>query len=146
METLRSRATIAVLWIVSAVAMSAHMILLSFDPTAMKKAAGSAGTAGSGDWVFVALFWLAPLWMAFAAMTMKGSIGRWVNLIAAAAVTILNIWHFFICGLPLLEGGPFEKPTAHHVLLVGSTVVATALIFCYAWRRPKQEFEKKAIA
>jgi hypothetical protein len=139
METLRWKTRIAVLWILAAVAMSAHMILLSADPDAMKKMAEGAATAGRGEWVFISLFWLVPLWLAFVTMTMNGSANRWVNFVVATIFTILNIWHFFICGVPILKGGPFAEPTAHHILLVGSTAVATALIAWYAWKWPKQQ-------
>ena len=139
METLRWKTRIAVLWILAAVAMSAHMILMSFDPAAMKKVAEWAVTAGHGEWVFVALFWLVPLWLAFVAVTMKDSANRWVNFVGAMIFTILSVWHFFICAVPLLQGGPFTEPIAHHILLVGSTVVATALIARYAWKWPASE-------
>jgi len=39
----------------------------------------------------------------------------------------------------LLKGGPYAVPSAHHILLVGSSAVATALIAWYAWNWPKQE-------
>jgi len=139
METLGLKTRIAVLWVLMAVATSAHLILVALDPTAMKKMAEWAATAGPGEWVFTALFWLVPLWLAFVTMTVKGSSNRWANFVVAIIFTILNIWHFFICGLPLLKGGPLAEPTAHHILLVGSTVVATALIVWYAWKWPKQE-------
>ena len=139
METLRWKTRIAVLWILAAVAMSAHMILISSDPDAMKKLAAWAATAGRGEWVFIALFWLVPLWLAFVAVTMKDSANRWVNFVVAVLFTLLGIWHFFICGVPLLKGGPFAEPSAHHMLLVGSTVVATGLIAWYAWKWPKHE-------
>jgi hypothetical protein len=85
------------------------------------------------------MFWLVPLWMAFVALTMKDSAGRWVNFVVAVIFTVLGIWHFFICGVPLLKGGPFARPMPHHILSVGSTVVATLLIAWYAWKWPKQE-------
>ncbi len=139
MESLIRQTKIAVLWILAAVAMSAHMILLVLDPTALKKAGEWALTAEQGEWVFTAVFWLVPLWMAFVVMAMKGPANRWVNFAVAIAFTGVNIWHFFVCGVPLLKGGPFAEPMAHHILLVGSTVVATALIAWFAWTWPRQE-------
>lgn len=138
METLGWKTRIAVLWILSAVAMSAHMILISFDPAAMKKATEWAPTAGTGEWTFLALFWLVPLWLAFMAVTLKDSANRWVNFVMAVLCTLLNTWHFFICGVPLLAGGPFVQTTPHHALLVGSALVATLLIAWYAWKWPRQ--------
>jgi hypothetical protein len=146
METLQCRMRIATLWVLSAVAMSAHMILMSLDPVPMRKTAEWAAAAGPGDWMSVAVFWLVPLWMAFAATAMKDSVNRRINLVVAAALTILNAYHFVICGVPLMAGGPYERPTAHHALLVGSTVAATALIFFYAWKWPRPEVREKGAA
>jgi hypothetical protein len=139
LETLKWKARIAVLGIIAAVAMSAHMILMMLDPAAMKLSNEWAATATQSDWVMMTLFWLGPLWLAFLAMTLKSPADRWVTFFAATVLTILNVWHFFICAVPLLKGGPYAQPTAHHILLVGSSAVATALIAWYAWSRPKQQ-------
>ena len=139
METLRWKVRIALLGIIAAVSMSAHMILITFDAAAVKSANEWAASAGQADWVVTTLFWLGPLWLAFVVMTLQGKSGRWVTLVAATLLTILNVWHFFICAVPLLPGGPYPHPTAHHILLVGSSVVATALIVWYAWNWPKQD-------
>ena len=139
METLRWKARIAVLGIIAAVSMSAHMILIMLDPAAMKLASAWAASAGQADWVMMTLFWLGPLWLAFVAMTLRGPAARWVTFVAASLLTILNLWHFFICAVPLLKGGPYVEPTTHHILLVGSSAVAMALIAWYAWGWPRNE-------
>ncbi len=139
METLKWKTKIAVLGIIAAVAMSAHMILMMLDPAAMKLVNEWAARSVRADWVMLALFWLGPLWLAFLAMTLKGPADRWVTFAVATALTILNLWHFFICGVPLLKGGPYANATPHHVLLLGSSAVATALMAWYGWNRPKQE-------
>ena len=138
METLRWKTRIALLWVIAAVGMSAHMDLIAVDPAAMKVAAEWAATARPVAWVFMSLFWLVPLWMAFVAMTARGSSNRRANFIVGIVFTILNIWHFFMCGVPIFQRG-LAEPTAHHILLVGSTVGATALIAWYAWKWPRQE-------
>jgi len=139
METLRYETKIAVLWVVMAVCISAHSIMVAADPTAMERMAEEAAAMGPGMWLFLALFWLVPLWMAFVTMAVKGSCNRWANFVLGIIFTILNIFHFFECGVPLTQTGPLTEPTAQHILLVGSTVVATALIAWYAWKWPKQE-------
>ncbi len=135
MQTLLIQTRIAALWIVAAVAMSAHMILMCFDPAVMNKVAAGA-ISGPGAWVLLALFWLVPLWMAFLAVTLRFPANRVINCVAGVIFTMVGIWHFFICGVPLLPGGPFTEATPHHVLLVGSSAVATALAAWYAWRCP----------
>jgi len=139
MESLRWQTRIAVLWISGAVAMSAHMILMILDPAALQKAAQWAVTAGTADWISTAVFWLVPLWMAFVSVSTRMPANRWVNVVAGMLLTLLNIYHFFVCGVPLLEGGPYTEPTTQHVLLVGSTVVATGLVTWFAWTWPQQE-------
>lgn len=139
MQTLLLKTRIAVLWIVAAVAMSAHMILMSFDPAAMKKAASWSVTAAQSEWVFLALFWFVPLWLAFLAVTLRDPVNRWVNCAMAVILTLVGLWHFFICGVPVFKGGPFTEAVPHHVMLVGSSAAATALIAWYAWKWPRPE-------
>ena len=130
METLRWKARIAVLWVLMAVAMSAHSTFAFMDPGAMEKLTEELAAAGPGMMIFMALFWLVPLWLAFMSLTVKGSANRWVNFILGIIFTILNLWHFIEHLAP---------PSPTQILIVGSTVVATALIAWYAWKWPKQE-------
>jgi hypothetical protein len=135
-EALELNVKLAVLGIIAAVSMSAHMILLMFDPVAMKLAGEWSAAAPQAAWVMMTLFWLGPLWLAFAALVLKDPALRWGGFIAAALLALLSLWHFFICAVPLFKGGPYPVPTPQHILLVGSSAVATALMAWYAWRRP----------
>ena len=139
METLRWRIRIVVLWVIAAEAYSAHMIMVTIDPVSMKKMLEWGATIDAGGWVFGAIYWLIPLWLAFVTITVKGSSNRWANFVLGIIATLLNIYHFFMCGVPLVQPVLFSEPTAHHILLLGSAVVATALITWYAWKWPKQE-------
>jgi hypothetical protein len=67
--------------------------------------------------------------MAFLSVTLKDLVNRRVNLIVGTIFTILNIFH-------LIEH--LAQPSAHQLLIIGSTVVVTALVFWYAWKWPKQ--------
>jgi uncharacterized membrane protein HdeD (DUF308 family) len=98
-------------------------------------------TIEAGGWLFGAIYWLIPICMAFVTISVKGSSNRWANLVLGIIGTLLGIYHFFMCGVPLsfIPPGPLAEPTAHHILLLGSAVVATALITWYAWKWPKQE-------
>ena len=123
---------IAMLWILMAVAMSAHTILMFMEP-------GIIGQIESGD-IFegmdpaqsmfvVSLFWIIPLWMAFLSVALKGVINRWTNIIVGAVVTIINIWHI-------------TQPCCimvHQKLIVLSTIIAAALVVWYAWKMPKEK-------
>ena len=155
METLGWKARIVVLWVIAAEAMSAHMIMVTIDPVAMTKMLEWGATINAATistqwgatinvgWIFGAIYWLIPLWMAFVTITVKGSSNRWANFVLGIIMTILGIYHFFMCGVPLpfapFAPSPLTEPTAHHILLVGSSLVATALITWYAWKWPKQE-------
>jgi hypothetical protein len=73
-----------------------------------------------------------PLMMAFLSVTLKDSAKRKTNMIMGAVFTVLNIFR-------LTEHLTTAPPTAHQLLIIGSTVVATALIVWYAWQWPKQQ-------
>ena len=130
MEILRWKTRIAVLWVFMAVAMSAHALLAALDCPEMQKIISGVEAMGAGMLLFMALFWLVPLWLAFVSMTLKDSANRWVNIILGIIFTVLNIGH-------LIEH--LAEPTVHQILIVGSTVVVTALVAWYAWKWPKQE-------
>jgi len=139
METLRWKTRIVVLWFISAEAFSAHMIMVTIDPVSMKKMLAWGATIDAGGWLFAAIYWLIPFWLAFVTITVKGSSNRWANFILGIVATLLNIYHFFMCGVPLVQPILLSEPTAHHALLLGTAVVATVLITWYAWKWPKQE-------
>ena len=138
METLGWRTRIVVLWFISAEAYSAHMIMVTIDPLSMKRMLAWGAMIDAGGWLIGAIYWLIPFWLAFVTITVKGSSNRWANLILGIIATLLNIYHFFMCGVPIVQPVLFSEPTAHHALLLGTAVVATALITWYAWKWPKQ--------
>jgi hypothetical protein len=127
---------IIVLWVIAAEAMSAHMIMVTIDPVADKRMLEWGATINAAGWLFGAIWWLIPLWMLFVTITVKGSLNRWANFVLGIIGTLLNIYHFFMCGVPLIQPVLFAEPTAHHILLLGSAVVATALVTWYAWKWP----------
>lgn len=128
MEILRWKTRIAVLWVFMAVAMSAHSIVYFLEPGAIAEI--EAMQLGAGMILFMALFWWVPLVMAVLSLTLKDSANRWANFVLGIVFTILNIVH-------LTEH--FAPPSAHQILIIGSTVVVTGLIAWFAWRWPKQQ-------
>jgi len=131
MEILRWKTRIAVLWLFMAVAMSVHSIVGLMQPGMIEEIMSGeieGGELGPGMLVFMALFWLVPLWLAFVSMTLKDSCNRWVNFVLGIIFTLLNIWHFI-----------GHLASTVQILIIGSTVVVTALIAWYAWKWPKQE-------
>jgi len=131
MEVLRWKTRIAILWVFMAVAMSTHSIMGFMEPGRIEdimtgEIEGMALT--TGRLIFMILFWLIPLWMAFVTMTLKGKSNRWVNFVLGIVFTLLNIWHFI---------EHLASPV--QMLIVGSTVAVAVLIAWYAWKWPKQE-------
>ena len=131
MEILRWKTRIAVLWLFMAVAMSTHGIMGFMEPGMIEEVMtgeveGMALSAGM--LIFMALFSLIPLWMAFVTITLKGTSNRWTNFVLGILFTLLNIWHFI---------GHLASPV--QIVIIGSTVAVTVLIAWYAWKWPKQE-------
>ncbi len=136
METMALKTRIALLWVLMVVADLAHSVLVAWEPGGQERMISRLEVMGAGGLLFEAFFSLIPLWMAFVTMAVRDPWNRWSNLLFGIAFTALNIFHFFLCGVPLIQGGPVSGPTAHHILLVGSTVVSTGLITWYAWKWP----------
>ena len=130
METLRWKTRIAVLWVFGAVAMSAHSLFVFMNPALMKEMMAELEAGGPGMLVYMSLFWLVPLWLAFLSMTLKDSCNRWTNFILGIIFTILSIVHLF---------QPCVGTQVHQWLIAVSMVVVAALIAWYAWKWPKQE-------
>jgi len=128
MGILQWKIRISVLWIFMAVAMSAHGVLAFMEPGAMEQIGEMQTSAGM--FLFMALFWWVPLVMAVLSLTLKDLANRWTNIILGIVFTALNIFH-------LIEH--LADPSAHQILIIGSTVVVTALIFWHALKWPKQE-------
>ena len=120
---------LSVLWIIQGVAM--YRCTAYFESGVIEKIT-------AGEWaviqtpealLIITLEWLIPLFMAFLVLTLKDSINRWTNIILGIVFTVLNIYHVILhftekCG----------EPAVHQLLIVGSTVVVTALIAWYAWK------------
>ena len=128
MEILTWKIRISVLWIFMAVAMSAHSVLYFMEPGAIGEIEGMQ--LGEGMLFFMAIFWWVPLVMAVLSLILKDSANRWANFVLGIVFTVLNIVHLITEHL--------AQPSAHQLLIIGSTVVVTGLIAWFAWRWPKQ--------
>ena len=140
MELLGWKLRIVVLWFIAAEANSAHMIMVTIDPVSEKLMLDWGTTIPAAGWLFGAIYWLIPLWMALVTITVKGSPNRWSNFVLGIIGTLLCIYHFFMCGVPLsfIPPGPVAGPTVYHSLLLATAVVASVLIVWFAWKWPKQ--------
>ncbi len=75
--------------------------------------------------LFSAILMLVPLVMAFLSMTLKGSMNRWVNIIAGSVFAALWFVGVVDAVLSAYWGG---------ALMTLSAVVASLLIVWYAWK------------
>ena len=70
---------LAVLWILIAVAMSAHSVFAFMEEGMIEQLLTGVIDGmelSPGMFLFMALFWLVPLWMAFLSVTLKDQINR----------------------------------------------------------------------
>ncbi len=133
MENIILKMRIAVLWIFMAVAMSAHSAFSFMDREVVEEMWDME--MGQGMLIFMALFYIIPLVMAFLTLTLKDKHNRWANIIVGGVFTFLNIFH--------LGEHIIVEPSAVQILIIGSTPVVTALVVWYAWKWPQEE-EKEA--
>ena len=139
MEILRWKTRIAVLWLFTAVAMSAHMVLSVFEPGVIELITAGKMQLDEPAFIFSALFaWLIPLAMAYLSLTLQDFANRWANIILGIVVTVVNISHLLFEQLAQ-PSAHMAQPSVHQLLLNASTVVVTALIAWHAWRWPKKE-------
>src|SRR5512135_266654 len=102
MATLGWQVRIIALWLISAEAYGAHMIMVTIDPVPMQKMMAWGAEIDAGGWVFGAIYWLIPFWLIFTTILAKGRSSRWPNIIFGVVATLLNIFHFFMCGVPIV--------------------------------------------
>ena len=126
---------IAVLWIFMAVAMSAHMELSLLEPGVIEQIASTQ--IDEGMFLFMALFWLIPLTMAFLSVTLKDVANRRANISVGVVAVALNFFHS-LYELVVQPSIHMVQPSLHQLLIDGSTIVVTALIVWYAWKWPRQ--------
>jgi len=133
MDNLTLKIRIAVLWLFYAVVMSAHLALSIFEPGVIQLITSGKMQISEEVFLFMALFWLIPLTMAFMSVTLKDSANRWANIILGIVFTVVNIFHmsFEQLAQPSIH---MAQPSIHQLLINGSTVVVTALIVWYAYK------------
>lgn len=127
MQDLTLKIRVSLLWLFMAVAMSAHSVLAFMEPGAIEEIGEMA--MGPGMMLFMALFWWVPLAIAVLTFILRNSANRWTNIVLGIIFTILNIYH-------LVEH--VADPSAHQILIIASTVVATALVVWFAFKLPRE--------
>ena len=129
MEILNFKIKISVLWIFMAVAVSAHGIMGMMEPDLIEQLISGEMQVGPAMSVFMALFWLIPLIMAYLSLSLKDGANRWSNMILGIIFVVLNVYHFI---------EHLAQPSVHQILIIGSTVVVAVLIFWHALKWPRK--------
>jgi hypothetical protein len=123
---------ISVLWIFLAAANSIHyLLMLVFEPSILQKSLSEETTSATKRLAIAEVFgsWLIPLSMAFLSVTLGDLANRDLNMVLGGFYILLSIFHIARCPMVHI----FNKPSVPQVLVVGSTILVTALIFWYAW-------------
>lgn len=133
-ELLAWKLRITTLWIFFAVGMSAAMILGIVGTPGLLDDIASGEVEGmkidATILIFMALFWLVPLTMAFLTLVLRDPINRYANAIVGIVATAMWAWDFaehLSTGLEI-SGEP---------LVVVTLIIAGLLIVWHAWRWPK---------
>jgi hypothetical protein len=137
LENVTLKMRIAVLWIFMAVAMSASMELSVFEPGVVQQIASEKMQIGEDTFLFMILFWLIPLTMAYLSVTLKDSANRGANIMLGIVFTAANIVHLLF-ELMVQPSIHMVQASLHQLLLDGAAVVVTALIVWHAWKWPKE--------
>ncbi|MEN8234869.1 MAG: DUF6326 family protein [Actinomycetota bacterium] len=134
MELLAWRVRIAVLWIVIAVSMSAHMLLEVLLPgTLGDLLEGRIEDAEIAAWMVVmfALFWLVPLVMAFVTLVLRDRPNRYAN--AGVGVIVTAMWVWGLIGHLVAN----KEMSAGVSLTTAVTVAAGLAILWHVWKWPE---------
>jgi len=133
MEILTLKVRLTVLWLISAVIMSASMAIFFLEPGSIGEvmAGRMEGLAiNSASLLFMALFWLIPLAMAFITVTVRDSANRWTNVVVGLVFAVFYVFH--LLGHIIQGTLPIEA-----LVFCVLTILVPAAIVWYAWRWPK---------
>ena len=134
MELLAWKLRVSTLWIVFAVGMSAAMILGIVGTPGLLDDIASGEVEGmkidATILIFMALFWLVPLTMAFLTLVLRDPINRYANAIVGIVATAMWAWD-------LAEHLSTGLEISGEPLLVVTLIIAGLLILWHAWRWPK---------
>ena len=124
---------VTVLWISCAVGESAVMALLMFQPGVIRDMmAGQlwgANIHSAGVQISMALYWLAPMALAYLTLILKDAANRRMNAVVGA-VSALS-------GISLLIGQPaWMSAGMNFVVIVG--ILVALLIVWHAWKWPRR--------
>jgi hypothetical protein len=123
------------LWIFFAVGESATMALLMFEPGVIRDMmAGKmlgADIHSAGVQISTALYWLAPMALAYLTLVLKDTANRRTNAVASAVTAVT--------GISLLIGQPDGTSAGENFVLIVVSLVALLIVWqVWKWPRPAE--------
>ena len=123
---------ITVLWIFVAVCQSAAMALLMFEPGVIRDMmAGQlwgADIHSAGVQINIALYWLAPMALAYLTLVLKDTANRRTNAVVGAVSAVT--------GISLLIGQPDGMSAGMNFVVIVGILVALLIVW-HAWKWPR---------
>ena len=130
MKLLDLKLRMIVLWVWAAIGMTAALVFVFLEPTRVENMMSEIEAFGPSWFIIGTLFGIIPLIMAFLTITLKNRANKLTNRILSIIYIALVLMDFVQMLL---------KPTVHHIIIMGSVVVATAYIIFYSWKWPVKE-------
>jgi uncharacterized membrane protein YphA (DoxX/SURF4 family) len=126
------RLRIAVLWIFFAVGESAVVALFMFQPGVISDMMGGklygADIHSAGVQISMAVYWLAPVALAYLTLVLKGAASRWMNAVIGAVSAV--------GGISILLGQPNWTSAGVNFVVTVETVAALLIVW-HAWKWPR---------
>jgi hypothetical protein len=122
---------ITVLWIFVAICQTALMALLMFEPGVIRDMmAGKVlgNTLNADNQIDTALYWLAPMVLAYLTLILKDAANRRTNAVAGAVIAAT--------GISILIGQPAGTSAGVNFVLIVIILVALLIVW-HAWKWPR---------
>ena len=133
MKILTLKMRILVLWIFTAVSITAEVALYLYEKGWIEKVISGEAGIGTGNLVIWTCRWLIPFVLAFLTVTLRDKANRITNLVLGAIFVAFNIFQF------VMRATTGEALPPFLIIIILSSTAAAALILWYAIRWPKYE-------
>ncbi len=70
---------------------------------------GHCATMDAVGWMMAAIRWLIPFWTLCMTITVKGPASRRASFVLGIIATLLNIYYFFMCRVPVVDPILFQE-------------------------------------
>ena len=133
MKILTLKMRILVLWIFTAVSITAEIVVSLHEKGWIERLMSGEAGIGPGHLVLWTCRWLIPFVLAFLTVTLRDKANRITNLVLGAIFIAFNIFQFIMRAALGQDLPPFL------IIIILSSTASAALILWYAIRWPKYE-------